>query len=105
LLAAAAAELAGRWDSGNYDLGDAEAVADIGRIRDALRSLAGLLNPDAGNSWCRNLYDCASDLAFEQDRRISAHAAKRAAEAHTAMAKAVRELDGVLDRCDQGLSW
>ena len=105
LLAAAAAELASRWNSGNYDLGDAEAIADISCIRDAFRSLAGLLDPDEGNPWCRNLYDCASDLAFEEGRTISAHAAKRAAQAHTATIKAVRELDGVLDRYDQGLSW
>jgi hypothetical protein len=105
LLAAAAAELADRWNSGNYDLGEAEAVADIGCIRDALRSLAGLLDPDAGSPWCRSLHDCASDLAFEEGRTISVHAAKRAAQAHTAMVKAVRELDEMLDRCDQGLSW
>jgi len=105
LLAAAAVELADRWNSGNYDLGEAEAVADIGCIRDALRSLAGLFDSDAGDRWCRNLYDCASDMAFGEDQRISAHAAKRADQAHTAMVKAVRELDGVLDRYDQGLSW
>jgi hypothetical protein len=105
LLAAAAAELADRWTSGNYDLGEGEAVTDIGCIRDAVWSLAGLLNPDAGNLWWRNLYECASDLAFEEDRTVSAHAAKRAAEAHTALIKAVRELDGMLDGNDQGLSW
>jgi hypothetical protein len=105
LLATAAAELARRWNSGNYDLGGAEAIADIGCIRDTLRSLAGLFDSDAGNPWCRNLYDCASDLASEDGRPVSAHAAKRADEAHMAMVKAVRELDGVLDRYDQGLSW
>jgi hypothetical protein len=105
LLAAAAAELARRWDNGSYDLGEAEAVADIGCIRDTIRSLAGLLDSDAGNQWCRNLYDCASGLASEEGRPISVHAAKRADEAHAAMAKAVRELNEMLDRHDQGLSW
>jgi hypothetical protein len=105
LQAAAAPELADRWNSGNYDLGEAEAIADIGCIRDALRALASLFDSDAGNRWCRNLYACASELAFEEDRTISTHAAKRAAQAHTAMVKAARELDGALDRYDQGLSW
>jgi hypothetical protein len=105
LLAAAATELASRWNSGNYGLSEAEADTDIDCTRDTLPSLARLLDPDAGNRWCRNLYECASDPAFQEDGTISAHAARRAAQAHTAMVKAAREFDGVLDRHDQGLSW
>ena len=61
LLAAAAAELADRWNSGNYDLGEADAVTDISRIRDALRSLAGLFDPESVEPY-RNLYDWACEL-------------------------------------------
>jgi hypothetical protein len=102
LLAAAAAELADRWNSGSYDLGEADAVTDIGCVRDALKSLAGLFDPESDEPF-RNLYDWACELA--EGRVVSGHAAERAAEAHTAMVKAVRELDGVLDRYDQGPSW
>jgi hypothetical protein len=102
LLAAAAAELADRWNSGNYDLGEADAVADIGCISDALRSLAGLLDPKSDEPY-RNLYDWARDLA--EDRVFSAHAAKRAAQAHAALTRAPGELGRALDRYDQGYGW
>ena len=102
LLAAAAAELAGRWNSGNYDLGSDDAVTDLGCIRDALRSLAGLFDPESDEPY-RNLYDWACDLA--EDRLVSAHAAKRTAEVHAAVARAAGELGRALDRSDQGYSW
>jgi hypothetical protein len=103
LLAAAAAELARRWGkSGDYEFDEADAVADLGCIRDALRSLAGLLDEDNDQPYY-NLHDWARGLA--DDRVISEHAAKRATQTHAALVKAVRELDGALDRHDQGLSW
>ena len=102
LLAATAAELAGRWNSGNYDLGSDDAATDIACIRDALRSLASLFDPESDEPY-RNLYDWACDLA--EGQLVSAHAAKRATEAHAAVARAAGELGRALDRSDQGYSW
>src|SRR5260370_38054017 len=99
LLAAAAAELADPWDSGSYHLGEADAVSDIGCIRDALRSLADLFDPQSDEPF-RNLYDWAYALA--EDRVVSGHAAKRAARAATTIARAAGELGRALDRADQG---
>jgi hypothetical protein len=102
LLAAAAAELVGRWNSGNYDLGQADAVTDIGCIRDALGSLAGLFDPESNEPY-RNLYDWACELA--EDRLASGHAAARAAQVGAAVARAAGELSRALDRTDQGYGW
>ena len=102
LLAAAAAELADRWSSGNYDLGEADAVTDIGCIRDALRSLAGLFDPESHEPF-HNLYDWAFEAA--EDRLVSGHAATRAAQAGAAVARAVGELGRALDRTDRGYGW
>lgn len=99
LLAAAAAELAGRWDSGDYDLGEADALAGIGCIRDALRLLAGLFDPASDQPFV-NLYDMSAGLAGL--RAVSAHAADRSVRAHAAMRRAVNELDRALDRFDRG---
>ena len=104
LLAAAAAELADRWTSLDYDLGSDEAVACIGLMRDALRSLATVVEP-GDSEFLVNVHDFASNLAADNDPAVSAHASKRTAQAHHAMAKAVRELGAALDRCDHGRSW
>jgi hypothetical protein len=102
LLAAAAAELADRWNSANYDLGDADAVTDIGCVRDALRSLAGLFDPDSDEPF-RDLYDWACELA--EGQLVSGHAATLAAEADAAVARAASELDRALDRTNRGHGW
>jgi hypothetical protein len=104
LLAAAAAELADRWTSLDYDLGYDEAVACIGLMRDALQSLATVVEP-GDPPYLVNVHDFASNLAADNDPAVSAHASKRTAEAHHAMAKAVRELGAALDRYDDGRSW
>jgi hypothetical protein len=102
LLAAAAAELARRWGkSGDYEFDEADAVADLGCICDALRSLAGLLDEDSDQPYY-NLHDWARGLAGDQV--ISAHAGKRATQAHIAMARAADELGYALDRYDQGFA-
>ena len=104
LLAAAAAELANRWTSMDYDLDYDEAVACTGLMRDALRSLATVVEP-GDSEFLVNVHDFASSLAADNDPAVSAHASKRTAQAHHAMAKAARELGAALDRYDHGHSW
>jgi hypothetical protein len=102
LLAAAAAELARRWaESNHYDFNECNAVADLGCVRDALRSLASVLDPDSDSSHY-NLHDWARGLA--DDREVSVHAGKRATETHIALARAAHELEDALDRFDQGFA-
>jgi hypothetical protein len=102
LLVAAAAELARRWaESNHYDFDEHDAVADLGCLRDALASLASVLDPDSESSHY-NLHDWARGLA--DDRAASVHAGKRATQAHVALATAARELGHALDRFDQGFA-
>jgi len=97
LLAAAADELARRWASGDYDLDDADALADLAHPRDALGSLAALFDDDRKNP-APNLYDLACDLADEE--MASRHAAKRAAHAGDALGRGAGELARALNRYD-----
>lgn len=101
LLAAAAAELARRWASGDYDLDDANALADLAHLRDGLGSLTSLFDEDSTNLG-PNLYDLADRLA--DDGMASRHAAKRAAHAGNALKRAVRELARALDCYDDGFA-
>ena len=102
LLAAAAADLARRWASGDYDLDDANALADLAHLRDAMGSLATLFDDDSTNS-APNLYDHAGGLAEEE--MASRYAAKRASHAGDALGRAVGELARALDRGDDGRAW
>ena len=102
LLAAAAAKLARRWASGDYDLDDADALADLAHLRDALGSLAALFDDDSKNP-APNLYDLACDLAEEE--MASRYDAKRAAHAGDALGRAAGELARALDRGGDGYAW
>jgi hypothetical protein len=102
LLAAAAAELARRWVSGDHDLDDANALADLAHLRGALGSLTGLFDDDSANP-APNLYDLACDLA--DDGMASRHAAKPAAHAGNALKWAAGEPARALDRYDDVFAW
>ena len=99
LLAAAAAELARRWASGDYDLDAAGALAGLAHVRDAPRSLTGLFD-EASETPGASLYDLACDLA--DDGMASRYAAKRAVRAGHELGRAAGELARALDRGDDG---
>ena len=102
LLAAAAAKLARRWASGDYDLDDGDALAHLAHLRDALGSLTGLFDDDSTNP-APNLYDLACDLAGKE--LASRHAGERTAHAGDALKRAAGELAWALNRGDDGFTW